>query len=389
MRQERPLYQPNDHRGRADQSGADIPLTDLNAAHQPLRTELLAAFERVLDSGRFVSGLEVDAFEAALAGSVGVPHAVAVGSGTAALILALMAAGIGAGDEVVLPANTFFATAEAVVAAGAVPVPADVLPATAGIDPASVAALVTPRTCAVVAVHLYGHPVDIDGLRRVAAGSSLFLLEDAAQAMGASWAGRPVGSLGDAAAFSFFPTKILGALGEGGAVTTADAELAERVRLLRSHGEGVKNVSQLMGFNERLDEVQAALLMVKLSHLDEDLVQRQRVVELYTELLAQVDGVDRLVPARPARSVHHLMVVKVPDRDRVLAELRDSGIGAAVHYPTPVHRQPAWARLGLPPADLPRAEALASSVLSLPLWSQMSPGEVEQCVTALDKAVNR
>jgi dTDP-4-amino-4,6-dideoxygalactose transaminase len=347
----------------------------------------VAAFERVLDSGRFVSGREVEAFEGAIAAYVGTDHAVAVASGTAALTLALMGAGIGVGDEVILPANTFFATAEAVVATGAVPVVADIVPTSASIDPDSVAALVTSRTRAVVAVHLYGHPVDVPGLRAVVAGNGLFLLEDAAQAMGASWDGRRAGSLGDAAAFSFFPTKILGALGEGGAVTTDDSRLAEQVTLLRSHGEAVKNVSRLIGFNERMDEVQAALLMVKLSCLDDDLVQRGRVVDRYTELLAEVDGVGLFELPGPARSVHHLMVVTVPERDRVLAELHAAGVGAAVHYPTPVHLQPGWSGLGLAAPDVPNAEALARSVLSLPLYSQMTPAQVDRCVTALAQAV--
>ena len=366
-----------------------VPLTDLNAAHGPLRAKLVAAFERVLDSGRFVSGDEVAAFETEMAEYVGVAHAVAVGSGTAALTLALMGAGIGPGDEVIIPANTFFATAEAVVAVGAVPVLADVDPRSASIDPQSVASMVTDRTAAIVAVHLYGHPVDVDGLRKVAARKRLFLLEDAAQAMGASWQGRPVGSLGDAAAFSFFPTKNLGGFGEGGAVTTSDHQLAGRIRLLRSHGEAVKNVHQVMAFNERLDEIQAALLMVKLPHLAQELAERDSVVGLYEELLGEVPGVTMLATLALARSAHHLMVVKVPDRDRVLAELHAEGIGAGVHYPTPVHHQPAWRALGLAPCELPHAEELARSVLSLPLYGQMSSEQVERCVDALTKAVGQ
>ena len=365
----------------------DIPLTDLNAAHRPLRDELVAAFERVLDSGRFVSGEEVDAFESALATFVGASSAVAVASGTAALTLALMAAGVGPGDEVILPANTFFATAEAVVAAGAVPVLADVDPLSASIDPRSAAALVTPRTAAIIAVHLYGHPADADALRAVATRHSLLLLEDAAQALGASRDGRRVGSLGHAAAFSFFPTKILGALGEGGAVTTDDPQLAARVRLLRSHGEPAKNVHEAMGFNERMDEIQAALLMVKLGHLEDDLAQRATVVGRYHALLRQTGNVVLFETPTGARSVHHLMAVRVPDRDRVLGHLHDLGVGAGVHYPTPLHLQPAWRHLGTGPGELPNAEALARSVLSLPLYSQMSSAQVERCVAALAEAV--
>jgi len=331
----------------------------------------------------------VRSLEDELAGYVGVAHAVAVASGTAALTLALSAAGIGAGDEVILPANTFFATAEAVVAAGARPVLADVDPATASLDPASVAACVGPRTAGVVAVHLYGHPADMEGLQAVASERALFVLEDAAQATGASRHGRRVGSLAGAAAFSFFPTKLLGALGEGGAVTTDDSQLATRVRLLRSHGEPVKNVHEVMGFNERLDEVQAALLRVKLARLEADLQRRQGVVDQYHALLRGVADVG--VPAAPAggRSVHHLMVVTVPDRDRVLADLHANGIGAGVHYPTPIHLQPAWRAFGPAPApgDLPNAEALAASVLSLPLYPEMTPDQVERCVEALAKAV--
>ena len=300
-----------------------------------------------------------------------------------------MAAGIGRGDEVILPANTFFATAEAVVAAGAIPVVADVDLTSASIDPGSVVTLITPRTAAIIAVHLYGHPADLKALRALASGRSLFLLEDAAQAMGASRDGRRVGALGDAAAFSFFPTKILGALGEGGAVTTNDGHLAERVRLLRSHGEPVKNLHETMGFNERMDEVQAAFLYVKLAHLEDDLRQRADVVRRYHELLRDVPGVETLSVPSGARSVHHLMVVKVPDRDRVFDELHAARVGAGVHYPTPVHLQPACRHFGPGPGDLPHAEALARSVLSVPLYSQMSPHQVERCVTALAEAVGK
>lgn len=367
----------------------EIPLVDLQADHRPLRQELLAAFERVLDSGRFLSGPEVAAFEALLGDYVGTEHAIAVGSGTAALTLALLAAGIGAGDEVILPANTFFATAEAIVSTGATPVLADVDPVSASIDSGSVAAAISVRTAAVIAVHLYGHPVDTDHLRSVTAANDLFLLEDAAQAMGASSGGRRAGSLGDAAAFSFFPTKLLGALGEGGAVTTDDGQVADRVRLLRSHGEGPKHVHQVMGFNERMDEVQAALLTVKLTHLDEDLRRRAALVGLYHGLLHDVADVRVVGAPDRAGSVHHLMVVEVPDRDRVLGELHRAGVGAAVHYPTPVHLQPAWTGLGLPVPHMPCAEALARSVLSLPLYNHMTADQVEHCVEALAEAVAR
>jgi len=366
-----------------------VPLVDLRAAHRPLREELRAAFDRVLDSGRFVSGQEVERLEATLAQRVGTTHAVAVGSGTAALVLTLLAAGIGPGDEVILPANTFFATAEAVAVVGATPVLADVELTTASLDPEWVAYLVTARTAAIVAVHLYGTPADTSRLRQAADGHHVLIVEDAAQAMGASWGGRRVGSLGDAAAFSFFPTKNLGALGEGGAITTSDEQLARRARLLRSHGEAAKNVHVALGGNERLDELQAALLMVKLDHLDEDLECRRAVVAYYRGLLRQVPGVTLLHSPAAATPAQHLMVVRVDDRDRVLADLRAEGVAAAVHYPTPVHLQPAFEHLGLGTARLPNVEELARTVLSLPLYPQMTAGQVERCVEALANAVAR
>ena len=353
----------------------------------PMRGGMRVAFERVLESGRFTSGVEVEEFENLFARRTGVAHAVGVGSGTAALSLVLLAAGIGRGDEVVLPANTFFATAEAILATGATPVPADVDPDTGAIDPDSVEALVSERTAAVVAVHLYGLPVDADRLRLLTSRRQLLFIEDAAQAFGATWAERPIGSLGDAAAFSFFPTKVLGALGEGGAVTTDDAGLARKVRLLRSHGEATKNVHEIFGFNERLDELQAAFLSVKLAYVDDEIEQRRDLARRYCDLLASVEGVDLLITPAPACPVHHLFVVRLSQRDAVLAGLHAAGIGAGVHYPTPIHLQPAFRDLGVPEGALPNAEALARSVLSLPLYPGMTAMRVEQCARALAEAV--
>jgi dTDP-4-amino-4,6-dideoxygalactose transaminase len=361
---------------------------DLNAAHEPIRLELRAAFERVLATGRFVSGDEVERFESALATRMGGGYAVGVASGTAALTLTLLAAGIGPGDEVIVPANTFFATAEAVVATGAEPVFADVEPSTALVDPGSVASHVTGRTAAVIAVHLYGAAAPMAALRSVAARHQLLLVEDAAQALGASRDGVPVGSLADAAAFSFFPTKVLGALGEGGAVTTRDAGLAERVRLLSSHGEVAKNVHVTFGYNERLDELQAALLSVKLARVDHDLLRRRALAARYRELLSQVDGVE-LLDVDVLASAHHLLVVTVADRDRVLADLRAARIGAGVHYPTPIHLQPAASHLGLGPGTLPHAEALARTVLSLPFYPELTRDQVERCVQTLARVVGQ
>lgn len=367
---------------------AEAPFIDLSLTHRSLRAELLAAFERVLDSGRFSSGEEVARFEAALAGYVGAAHAVGVASGTASLHLALRAAGVGPGDEVIVPANTFFATVEAVFAVGATPVFADAELETALVSPASVEAGIGARTTAIIAVHLYGQPANMDELRRIADARGLFLLEDAAQALGARWSGRRVGTLADAAAFSFYPTKNLGALGEAGAVTTEDSSLARQVSLLRNHGESPKNVHVEVGFNERLDELQAALLTVKLQHLDEAVSDRRRLAALYRDLLAGIVGVRQLATAPGAEPAPHLLVVAVEGRDDVLRALHAAGVPAGVHYPTPVHLQPACRHLGVPAGGLPNAEALARSVLSLPLYPGMSEERVERTVTALAGAVS-
>jgi dTDP-4-amino-4,6-dideoxygalactose transaminase len=365
-----------------------IPLVDLEEVHRPMADDLRAAFERVLRSSSFVDGDELAHFESALADLIGVPHAIGVGSGTAALHLALLAAGIGAGQEVVVPANTFFATAEAVMATGAAPVLADVDAATGLLDPDAVEAALTPRTAAVAAVHLYGQPVDADRFGTLARRHQLFLLEDAAQAIGAAWSGRPAGSLGDAAGFSFYPGKNLGALGDGGAVTTSDGDLARKVRLLRSHGEERKGVHVVAGFCERLDELQAAFLLAKLAHLPAAQAARRRAVDHYRRRLAEVDGVELLETAPDARHAHHLFVVRVPRRDAVLASLHAAGVGASVHYRTPIHLQPAGRHLG-EPGQFPGAEALADSVLSLPLYAGISEALLDRCVEALATALEQ
>lgn len=371
-------------------SGAEhaqpVPLIDLQAAHRALRAQLREAFERVLASGTFAAGPEVASFEHALAQRVGAAHAVGVASGTAALHLAMVAAGIGRGDEVIIPANTFVATAEAVFAAGATPVVVDVVGDTAAIDPNAVEAAITPRTAAIVAVHLYGLPADVDALSAVARRAGLLLIEDAAQALGAAWRGRPVGSLTDVAAFSFYPTKNLGALGEGGAVSTNSAELAARVARLRNHGEEAKNVHVELGFNERLHELQAAFLRVKLAHLDEDLRRRALAARSYRERLDPTNAMPLRWPpgATPA---HHLYVVRVAQRDGVLHALRRQGIEAAVHYPTPIHQQPACQGVVVADGHLGNVETLAGMVLSLPFHPTIAPRQIQRCVESLVQAM--
>jgi dTDP-3-amino-3,4,6-trideoxy-alpha-D-glucose transaminase len=298
------------------------------------------------------------------------------------LTLMLTAAGIGRGDEVILPPNTFFATAEAVVAAGARPVLADVDPHTALLDPDAVDAAVTPRTAAILAVHLYGQPVDADRLGEVARRHGILFLEDACQALGGHWAGRPVGTLGHAAAFSFYPSKNLGALGDGGAVVTDDPEIARVVRLLRSHGEVVRHQHECWGTCERLDALQAAFLRVKLEHLAEHQRQRSVTARMYRERLASVDGIRALHTSPDAGHAHHLFVVTAPDRDRVLEGLHRDGIEAAVHYPRPIHLQPGARGLGAQ-GRFPAAEQLARTVLSLPFWPGMPEALVDRVVVAL------
>lgn len=363
-----------------------VPLVDLGLGHEPLADELRAAFERVLSSSTFVGGPEVERFEQALAEQVGTPHAIAVGSGTAALHLALAAAGVGPGDEVILPPNTFFSTAEAVVATGATPVLADVDEGTALLDPDAVEAAITERTAAIATVHLYGQPVDGHRFRAIAERHGLFLLEDAAQAMGASWQGRPSGSLGHAAGFSFYPGKNLGALGDGGAVTTADVDLARRVRLLRSHGEESKGIHVVAGFCERLDELQAAFLNAKLAHFATAQAARAQAVARYRERLEAMEQVGVLDTAPGAHHAHHLFVVRVPRRDAVLASMTSAGIGASVHYRTPIHLQPAFPDLGAR-GRFPCAERLASSVLSLPLYPAITEAQIDRCADALADAL--
>ena len=368
-----------------DRLAPRVPLVDLTGVHRPIRAALVAAFERVLDEGTFVGGAEVEGFERDLARYVGTAEAVGVNSGTAALQLALLAAGIGAGDEVIVPTNTFFATAEAVLATGAVPVLIDVDPGTALAQPAAVEAAVGARTAAVIAVHLHGQPVDMAAMREVADRHRLFLLEDAAQAIGATWEGRRVGGLADAAAFSFYPGKNLGALGDAGAVTTNDALLAQRVRMYRSHGELRRHEHLVIGYTERLDALQAAMLRVKLPRLAAAQLARDEAVSHYSGLLVDVPGVTPLLLDPRARSVHHHVVVHVEDRDRVLADLHRRGVEAGVHYPTPVHLQPACRRLRTAP--LPVAEDQARRKLSLPIFAGMTYAQVERVVDVLQQVV--
>ena len=362
-----------------------LNLARLNAPHGPA---LHRAVARVIDSGWFVLGSECDAFEQAFARQCGVAHCVAVANGLDALHLTLRALGIGPGDEVIVPSNTFIATWLAVSQAGARPVPVDPDPDTHNIDPRLIESAITPRTRAIVPVHLYGLPADMHAISGIARRHGLKVVEDAAQAHGARYHGRPAGSLGDAAGFSFYPGKNLGALVDGGAVTTDDAALAARLRRLRNYGSSVKYRHEEAGFNSRLDELQAAALAVKLPHLERDNAARAAVARAYLAALQDLhDGGLLVLPRQPAglESSWHLFVVRTRQRAAVQARLAQSGIATLVHYPTACHRQGAYAAQCWPP--LPVAERLQHEVLSLPMAPYLGADEVAAVVAALRDAV--
>lgn len=359
---------------------------DLGLADPELRRELDAAYARVMDSGCMILGPELAAFEAEFAAYCEAAHAVGVGNGLDALVLALRAAGVGAGAEVIVPSHTFTATWLAVAAVGATPVPAEVDPLTYTLDPGAAAAAVTPRTAAIIPVSLYGHPADMDALMALAGRHNLFVLEDAAQAHGARYRGRRTGGLAHATAFSFYPSKNLGALGDGGAVTTNDPALAEQIRLLRNYGSRQKYVHEAAGVNSRLDELQAAFLRAQLPRLDTRNARRRVLAGRYDAALAGVAGIATPGRAPWAEPVHHLYVIRASGRDALQQRLAQAGIETLIHYPTPCHRQPAFVGLGDGPGALPVAERLATEVLSLPLWPGMADADVEVAAQAVAAA---
>lgn len=365
-----------------------VPFVALDREHAAIAGDLRACFDRVLAAGAFVLGAEVERFEADWAAACGTARCVGVGSGTAALSLLLQAAGVGRGDEVIVPAHTFIATALAVVDAGAVPVLCDVDSVTGLLDVEAAAAVVGPRTAAVVAVHLYGQMCEMEPLVRFAGERGLVLVEDAAQAHGAECNGRGPGGFGAGAAFSFYPSKNLGALGDAGAVCTDDTTIAERVRRLRDLGRRSPGKHLHLGVNERLDAMQAAFLGVKLRHLERANALRRAHAAHYRQVLRGRVRLLQELPGTPC--VFHLFPVRVPDRDRVARRLRRSGIETGVHYTPALHRQPALRRVALCPAELPGADAWATEELSLPMSPLLEPHEVERaaeaCLAAVDEA---
>lgn len=359
-----------------------IPFTDLKAAYRRLRPELDAALSRVAAGGWYVLGEEVRAFESEFAAYLGARDVVGVASGTDALLLALRACGVGPGDEVITVSHTAVATVAAIELCGATPRLVDVDPDTLTMAPDGLAAALTPRTKAVVPVHLYGGAADMEPILAFARAHGLVIIEDCAQAHGARYRDRMVGAMGDAAAFSFYPTKNLGAMGDGGAVATNRADVAERLRLLRQYGWRERYVSEIAGYNSRLDEMQAAVLRVRLRHLEAENEARRRLAGLYDAALA---GLPVRTPGVLAinRHVYHLYVIQTDRRDALQGHLRARGIATAIHYPSPVHRQPAYRHLGYAPGSLPATECAAGAILSLPMY----PDLVEEAVAVVAETI--
>jgi dTDP-4-amino-4,6-dideoxygalactose transaminase len=363
-----------------------IPLADLKAQYLTLKAPIDAAIQDVIDRTDFILGKPVAPFEEAFARFCDVRHCIGVNSGTSALHLTFVAMGIGPGDEVISTALTFIATTEMLGWLGARPVFVDIDPRTYQIDPARIEAAITERTKAILPVHLYGYAAEMDAILEIARKHNLPVIEDAAQAHGTRYKGRRAGSMGQAACFSFYPGKNLGSYGDAGAVVTNDDDLAERMRVLRDHGRHDKYAHEILGFGYRISTLQAAILGVKLPHLEEWNVARRRHAARYRELLA---GSDLVLPVQSddVEPIYHQFVVRVKERDRVLAQLKANGIGAGVHYPIPLHLQPAYAHLGYQVGDFPNAEIAAQEVLSLPMFAELTDEQIQTVSRALLEAI--
>lgn len=363
-----------------------IPFLNLGAAYRELKPEIDAAVARVLHSGWYILGPEVEAFEAEWAEYCEAKHAVGLANGLDALILALHALDVGLGDEVIVPSNTYIATWLAVSAVGATPVPVEPDPVTHNIDPTRIAQAITPQTKVLLPVHLYGQPADMDPILALAREHGIAVVEDAAQAHGARYKGRRIGAHGDIVCWSFYPGKNLGALGDGGAITTNCADLADRIRVLRNYGSRVKYMNEVQGVNSRLDPIQAAVLRAKLPHLDAWTDRRRAIAATYSEGLRDSGLILPHVPDW-SNPVWHLYVLRSPDRDGLQKRLAEAGVGTLIHYPIPPHMQDAYAELGLAPDALPTARDLAREVLSLPMGPQLPLVNVARVVEAVRAAI--
>jgi dTDP-4-amino-4,6-dideoxygalactose transaminase len=363
-----------------------IPFLDLQATYLELKPEIDEAVARVLSSGWYLLGNEIQAFEREYAAFVGTRHCIGVANGLDALFLSLRAKGIGAGDEVIVPSNTYIATWLAVTMTGATPVPVEPIEATYNINPSLLKAAITTRTKAIIVVHLYGQTADMDSILEVAKQHGLFVLEDAAQSHGATYKGRQAGALGDAAGWSFYPGKNLGAFGDAGAITTNDDDLAEKLRVLRNYGSKIKYVNEVQGVNSRLDEMQATVLRVKLQHLNSWNERRCQIAKIYLEGLKDTQLILPFVPdwVNPA---WHIFVVRHPDRDRVRAALEKEGVGTLIHYPIPPHLQDAYSSLNFKPGSFPISETIHQEVLSLPIGPHLSLEDAARVVQVLRASI--
>ena len=365
-----------------------IPMLDLKAQYASIRDEIRAAIDQVLETQHFILGPQVKALEEEIATYCGTKYAVGVASGTDALVLALHACGVGPGDEVIVPTFTYIATGDSASLLGAVPVFVDIDPATYNMDPAQLEARITAKTKAIVPVHLYGQPANMEPIRAMARRHHLKVIEDNAQAIGAVYRGHKTGSLGDIGCISFFPSKNLGGYGDGGMMVTNSEELAASLRALRGHGtKRHKYMSEQQGWNSRLDELQAAILRVKLRHLDDWKRGRQAVAARYSELLPGLAGVVTPKVAVGCEHVYHQYTIRVPHRDAVQQRLADSGVPSTVYYPVPMHMQKMYAHLGAKPGSLPVAEQAAGEVLSLPVYPELTAAQISRVAEALAAAV--
>src|SRR5499427_4976508 len=376
----------------SDKPPSGVPLLDLHAQYAPLRAEILAAIERVCDSQRFIMGPEITALESEMAAMLGIRHAVAVSSGTDALLLALMALDITAGDEVVTPTYSFFATAGAVARVGARPVLVDIDAATFNLDPDKLLGAMTPRTKAIIPVHLFGQSADMDPILDVAHRAGVPIVEDAAQAIGGSYKSRPVGGFGAFGCFSFFPSKNLGAFGDAGLLTTNDVALAKKARLLRTHGMEPRYYHHLVGANFRMDALQAAILRVKAPHLAGWTERRRENANRYRTLFREAGVLDRVTLPVEAPDRHHIynqFVIRTPERDALKAHLDERGIGTEIYYPVPFHLQPCFAELGYRSGQFPHAERAAADSLAIPIYGELTLAQQEAVVSAIAAFVGR
>ncbi|PYL97371.1 MAG: erythromycin biosynthesis sensory transduction protein eryC1 [Verrucomicrobia bacterium] len=353
-----------------------VPFLDLNSHHAALRSELDRAIREVIDSGAFAGGPFVEKFEADFASYCGCRYAIGVGSGTEALWLSLLAHGIGPGDEVITVSNTFMATAEAITYSGARPVFVDVNEATYTMDPAGLEEALSPRTKAIIPVHLFGQPADMDPILEFARNHNLSVIEDAAQAHGSKYGGRSAGTLGDAGCFSFYPSKNLGAFGEAGAIVTDNPRLQEKLRVLRDHGQVRKYHHRMVGWNCRMDGIQAAVLSVKLRHLESGNSRRRAHALQYNQALEEIEEIVTPSEALYSRHVYHVYAIRVEERDEIISFLNERGIQCGVHYPVPIHLQTAYQPLGYKTGSLPVSERIASELISLPMFPELTEAQI-------------